>query len=32
MENNFYRILMERGFIEQATDPEEMENCLTERP
>jgi tyrosyl-tRNA synthetase len=24
MEKNFYRILMERGFIEQATDPEEM--------
>jgi tyrosyl-tRNA synthetase len=24
MDNNFYRILKERGFIEQATDPEEL--------
>ncbi len=28
---NFYQTLMERGFIEQATDPEEMETLFTQK-
>jgi tyrosyl-tRNA synthetase len=31
MADNFYNVLMERGFIEQSTDPEEMEGLFSQK-